>query len=91
MKIRVHASLRAIVGGRDVDVPLEEGATARDLVLRMVERWPDMEPLLLTDGAVSRRVHVFIDGRSARHLPDRYETVLDATQEIDVAPAVAGG
>jgi len=89
--VRVYATLRPIVGGRDVDVALPPGATVRDLVLRMVERWPELEELLLTDGEVSRRVHVFVDGRSARHLPDGADTVLAEDQEIDVAPAVAGG
>ncbi|MDJ0847115.1 MAG: MoaD/ThiS family protein [Myxococcota bacterium] len=91
MRIRVHATLRPIVGGRDVDVPLEPGATVRDLVLRMVECWPDLEDLLLRDGDLSRHVHVFVDGRSSRFLPDGADTVLKEGQEVDVAPAVAGG
>ena len=91
MRVRVYATLRPIVGGRDADVPIEPGATVRDLVLCMVERWPELEPLLLTEGNLSRRVHVLVDGRSARHLPDGADTVLEDGQEIDVAPAVAGG
>ena len=91
MRVRVHATLRPIVGGRDAEVPIEPGATVRELVLRMVERWPELAPLLLTDGDVSRRVHVFVDGRSARHLPDGADTVLENGQEVDIAPAVAGG
>ena len=91
MRIRVHATLRPIVGGRDVDVPIESGATVRELVLRMVEHWPDLEDLLLRDGDLSRHVHVFVDGRSARYLPDGADTALTEGQEVDVAPAVAGG
>lgn len=91
MRVRVYATLRPIVGGRDIDVPVEPGATVRDLVVRMVRRWPELAELLLDDGQVSRRVHVFVDGRSARHLPDGADTVLEEGQEVDVAPAVAGG
>jgi molybdopterin synthase sulfur carrier subunit len=91
VQVKVYATLRPIVGGRVIDVPVEPGATVRDLVQCMVERWPELEEMMLEEGELSRRVHVFVDGRSSRHLPDRSATVLRAGQEIDVSPAVAGG
>ncbi len=91
MHVKVYATLRPIVGDRVVDLPLEEGATVRDLVACMVERWPELAAMMLEDGEVSRRVHVFIDGRSSRHLPAGSDTVLQEDQQIDVSPAVAGG
>lgn len=91
MRVRVYASLRPIVGDRAVDLPVEPGATVADVVACMVERWPELEELLLDDGALSRRAHVFVDGRSAHHLPDGDQTVVREDQEIDIAPAVAGG
>ncbi len=91
MHVKVYATLRPIVGNRFVDLPLEEGATVRDLVACMVERWPELATMMLEDGEVSRRVHVFIDGRSSRHLPAGADTALHEGQEIDVSPAVAGG
>ena len=58
----------------------------------MVDRWPELALLMLDeDGGLSRRVHVFVDGRSARHLPEGPETKLFTGNEIDVFPAVAGG
>ena len=89
--MKVYATLRPIVGDRSVDLPIEEGATVRDLIACMVERWPELAAMMLEDGEVSRRVHVFIDGRSSRHLPDGADTLLHEGQEIDVSPAVAGG
>ena len=91
MRVKVYATLRPIVGGRFAELPLEPGATVRDLVDCMVERWPELEAMMIEDGDVSRRVHVFIDGRSSRHLPERSNTVLEEGQVIDVSPAVAGG
>ncbi len=91
LHVKVYATLRPVVGGRSVELPLEEGATVRDLVDCMVARWPELEVMMIEDGEVSRRVHVFVDGRSARHLPDGAETVLLEGQEIAVSPAVAGG
>ncbi|MCP4039880.1 MAG: MoaD/ThiS family protein, partial [bacterium] len=35
--------------------------------------------------------HVFLDGRSARHLPGGEKTVIEAGQIVDISPAVAGG
>jgi len=91
MRVRVYATLRPIVGDRCVDLPLPEGATVQDLVAYMVERWPELATMMLEDGAVSRRVHVFVDGRSSRHLPAGSHTVLHEGQRVDVSPAVAGG
>lgn len=91
MRVRVYANLRPIVGGSKVDLPVEPGATVADVVACMVARWPALAELLLDDGSLSRRAHVFLDGRSARHLPDGERTVIRAGQEIDISPAVAGG
>ncbi|MBW2423766.1 MAG: MoaD/ThiS family protein [Deltaproteobacteria bacterium] len=91
MRVRVHATIRPIVGGRFVDLPVGEGATVRELVACMVGRWPELAEMMWEEGELSRRVHVFVDGRSSRHLPDGSDTVLREGQEIDVSPAVAGG
>lgn len=91
MQVRVYATLRPIVGGREVDLDLALGITVRDVVDAMIVRWPALEPLLLEDGALSRRAHVFVDGRSARHLPDGEKTLIAEGQSIDISPAVAGG
>lgn len=92
MRVRVYATLRPVVGGREVDVEVPPGETVRGLVDRMIARWPDLAPLLLgEDGSLSRRAHVFLDGRSARHLPEGEQTVIAEGQEVDISPAVAGG
>jgi molybdopterin synthase sulfur carrier subunit len=91
MRVRVYATLRPIVGGREVELDLAPGSTVRELVEGMIARWPELEPLLLEGGALSRRAHVFVEGRSARHLPDGEKTVLAEGQTVDIAPAVAGG
>jgi len=91
MRVRVYATLRPIVGGSRVDLPVAPGATVADVVACMIERWPELEALLLDEGSLSRRAHVFLDGRSARHLPDGEKTVIREGQEIDISPAVAGG
>ncbi|MCP4007619.1 MAG: MoaD/ThiS family protein [bacterium] len=92
MRVRVYATLREIVGGTAIDISLEEGARVRDLVQEMTTRWPELGALMLDEcSELSRRVHVFIDGRSARHLPDHSDTVLPVSAEIEIFPAIAGG
>jgi molybdopterin converting factor small subunit len=91
MRIRVYATLRPIIGDHSVELPIGPGATVADVVACMVDRWPPLADLLLEDGALSRRAHVFVEGRSARHLPDGENTVILEGQSIDVSPAVAGG
>jgi molybdopterin synthase sulfur carrier subunit len=92
MRVKVYATLRPIVGDREVDLPLAEGVSVRELVTHMVGRWPALAEIMLDEeGGISRHVHVLVGGRSARHLPDGPDTVLRASDEIDVFPAVAGG
>ncbi len=91
MLVRVYATLRPIVGGKSVEVEMPPGATVRKLIDEMVTRWPDLAETLLDDGTLSRRAHVFLDGRSARHLPGGEDTVIEPGQVVDIAPAVAGG
>jgi molybdopterin synthase sulfur carrier subunit len=91
MQIGFYATLRPIVGAKRVDVDVPEGATVGDLVALLVARWPALAQALLDEsGALSRRAHVFVDGRSARFLEGE-QTRLDPTARIDVIPAVAGG
>jgi MoaD family protein len=92
LRVRLYATLRPIVGAKVVELDLESGATVAQLVDELVGRWPDLAELLLDDaGGLSRRVNVFLDGRSVRHLPEGTATVLTKDHEIDVFPAVAGG
>ncbi len=92
MQVGFYATLRPIVGGKSVEVPLPPGATVQDLVDRVVARWPALEEALLDEhGALSRHVHVFVDGRGAGYLPDGLATRLEPHHKVDIFPAVAGG
>lgn len=92
MRVSFYATLRPIVGARTVEVRIKEGATVRELIDELVRRWPDLRtPMLDERGELSRRVNVFVDGRSARHLRAGVGTALSAEQAVDVFPALAGG
>ena len=92
MRVHFFATFRPIVGNAQLDVPLADGATVQQLAQWLVDHYPDMKEMLLDEhGHLSRRAHIFVDGRSARWLPAGIDTPLRADQKIDVFPAVAGG
>ena len=92
MVIGFFATLRPIVGGKTIEVALPEGTTVSELVDHLVETIPGLGDAILDEaGGLSRRVHVFIEGRSAVYLEHGLETKLSASQRVDIFPAVAGG
>lgn len=90
MEVRFYATLRDIVGGRSVEVDLEEGDTVNDMLARLFERYPGLEPEILEDGELRHAVNIFIDGRSVRYL-DGLKTDLALDEEVTIFPPVAGG
>ncbi len=92
MQVSFFATLRPIVGGRDFDISLPAGATVRDLAEELARRWPGLREHLFTDeGALSRRVAIYVDGRDARWLPDADATALSEGDCIALIPPAAGG
>ena len=92
MRVSFFATLREVVGGRDIDVSLPEGATVRDLAEELVRRWPELREHLFTDeGALSRRAAIYVNGRNVRWLPDAEVTRLSENQCVAVIPPAAGG
>ena len=95
MQVHFYATLRPIVGARSVAVELPSSdpgdPTVRTLVDELARRWPDLaEHLFDEDGALSRRVSVFIDGRNARWLEGEASPI-PADAKVDIFPPVAGG
>ena len=92
MVIGFFATLRPIVGGKTIEVDLPDGSTVQELVDHLVARFPGLEDAILDEaGELSRRVHVFIGGRSAVYLADGLATRLSTSERVDIFPAVAGG
>ena len=92
MRVSVYATLRAAVGQKTVEVAHADGAPVRELVATLVEQHAALAPLILDgDGSLLRSVHVYVNGRSAVHLPGRLDTPLREGDVIDLIPAVAGG
>ena len=92
VRVRFYATLRDIVGGRQVRVPVPASPTLGDVLDALVARWPELrEHLVGPDGGFSKRASLYLDGRAARFLTAGLETRVEPGQEIDCFPAVAGG
>src|SRR4030067_3458216 len=80
MKIIVHyyATLRQVVGSRQVDFVLPNGGTLRRLVEEMVGRYPDLRNEILDpQGNLYGHIHIFINGRDSTFLDDSMNSILE--------------
>jgi molybdopterin synthase sulfur carrier subunit len=92
MKVNFYATLRPLVGSKDVDIPLRDGATLQELVAATIESFPALGPVILDDaGEPARHIQLYVNGRSARFLDEGLDTPFASTDQVDIFPAVAGG
>ena len=92
MYVNFFATLRDIAGGKTVEIPVDHGVTARELLDAIIERFPPMKKELLNkDGRMYGHVHFFINGRDVQFMDDDFQTVIAAEDVINVFPAVGGG
>ena len=92
MQISFYATLRKIVGTKTVDFELPEEPTLQDVLDTVLRIYPELsEDLLDESGGLSRHIHLFVNGRSSKYLPDGMTTRVESSQKIEFFPAVAGG
>ena len=92
MEVNFFAGLREIVGQKIVEIPVPEGATARQLVKEVVRCYPQMERELLDEyGDLYGHVHVVINGRDIRYLDGGMERVISSDDRVSIFPAIGGG
>lgn len=92
MNIRLFATLRPLVGGKHVSLPIAEGETVGSVLRRLIAAYPALEGELLTpdgDGLLPH-VQVFLAGRSVRDLKG-LQTPLPENADLAIFPPVAGG
>lgn len=92
MKVNFYATLRPIVGQKTVELTLPHGTTAIQLVHRFVTDYPAMRKELLDEqGNFLPHMKFFINGREAVYLPERFDTVIQSADKVDIFPPVGGG
>ena len=92
MQVNFYATLRDIAGGKTVEIPIDHGVTAREVLEAIVTRFPAMKKeLLREDGRMYGHVHFFVNGRDVQFTEDDLETRIMPDDVINVFPAVGGG
>ena len=92
MKVNFFATLRDIAGGKSVEFDVDHGITAKELLDKIIEKFPVMKKELLnTDGRMYGHVHFFINGRDVQFMDDEFQTRITAEDTVNVFPAVGGG
>ncbi len=92
MKVYFYATLRDIAGGKVVELPLEQGLTAKDVLSIIIARFPAMKKeLFQEDGSLYGHVHFMLNGRDVQFLDEGMNTQIGHDDLITVFPAVGGG
>ncbi len=88
VEVRVTANLQKLVGGqRSVQ---GEGATVRELLDHLEDRYPGFKGQLVTDGEIHRFVNIYLNDEDIRFL-NKLETPLKEGDTLAILPALAGG
>ncbi len=93
MRVYFYATFREIVGSKHIDLVLADGITVKQLLDRVLLEHPGLRPEMLdAAGALSKHVHIFVNGRGCVFLDRGLDTPVSASDDrIDFFPAVAGG
>ena len=86
--VRIPPTLRAEVGG-ERQVPAQ-GATVREILDDLIERFPGLGSQLVEDGDIAPFVNVYVEGEDVRTL-DGLDTPVETGSTVILLPAMAGG
>jgi sulfur-carrier protein len=86
--VKIPTQLRAATGGEaEAEVV---GATVREVLDGLFERYDDLRERIYDDGNLRRFVNVYVDGEDIRFLSG-LDTEVAEGGEVTILPAVAGG
>ncbi len=92
MKVKFFATLREIVGGKEVDIPLDYFVTAQELFDKVIELYPALRKELLdNEGQLHGHVHYFINGRDIQFYEEEWERKILPGDVVTIFPAIGGG
>ncbi len=95
MRVTIHTilAIKQVVGQRQTEIEIEEGATVANLLSYMMERWGDtLSPHLFQPGTDTLLPHlrIMVNGQTIQFL-NGTETVLHNGDEVLLLPLVSGG
>lgn len=92
MIVNYYATLRQVVGARQVEFSLPKGGTLRQLIEEMVKRYPGLKREMLDRGGnLQSHIHIFINGRDSSFLDSSLDSILEPDDAISIFPPVGGG
>ena len=92
MIVNFYATLRQVVGTRQVEISLSPGGTLHQLIEEMVRRYPGLKREMLDRGGnLQSHIHVFVNGRDSTFLDGSLESILEEDDTISIFPPVGGG
>jgi len=92
MIVNYYATLRQVVGVRQVEFSLPQGGTLRQLIEEMVKRYPGLKREMLDqNGNLQSHIHIFVNGRDSTLLDDSLDSILAPGDTISIFPPVGGG
>ena len=92
MDINFYATLRLITGKKTVSLDIPDGITVRAMLEKVFEVYPPLRKELMTsDNQLLGHVHVFVNGLDVPYLVEVLETPIQASDKLDIFPAVGGG
>jgi molybdopterin synthase sulfur carrier subunit len=91
MKVKLFATLRQLVGAKEIEVKLEGSDTVGSVIARLVANYPALGKHILDDeGNLEAYINVFVNRRGIRFL-DELNTSLSENDVLAIFPPVAGG
>ena len=92
MRVSFYATLRKIVGTKHIELEVGDAPDLAEILAAVLRAHPALEGELLDEtGGLSRHIHLFVNGRSSKWLPDGMTTRIESGETIEFFPAVAGG
>jgi sulfur-carrier protein len=89
--IRLFATVRDVVGRKNINVPFQAGDTVRNLIDAINANHPQLgEKLLDESGALSSSIHIYVRGRNIEWL-NGLDTMIGESDDVFVVPPIAGG
>jgi molybdopterin synthase sulfur carrier subunit len=91
MRVRIFATLRSLVGTKEVEVDVEAGDTVRNMLDKLTAEYPALRKRVLDDdGNLQSSINVFVNGRNIKFL-DGLNSPIQEGDRLALFPPVGGG
>jgi molybdopterin synthase sulfur carrier subunit len=91
MRVKIFATLRPLVGAKEVEVGVETGDTVRNVLEKLTAEYPALrERVLDDDGNLQSFIHVLVNGRNMKFL-DGLNSTIQEGDKLALFPPVGGG